>query len=153
MKRRTMKRVLSAAVALCLCLLLMSGCSASRRLGIPKGYTAKEEHFDRSASQDRTDWCRYSYKDAGPFGKDERYRKISGAETGDVRGYFEDFLSWMEIEGRSEEFDFDPGCVTEGDRVYIRAREGQGPNGKYQDYSVCFFDADACVLTYIRHNI
>ncbi len=152
MKRRSLNRALSAA-ALCLCLLLLPGCSSARRLGIPKGYTAKEEHFDRSASQDRTDWCRYSYKDAEPFGKDGRYRKISGAEIEDIRGYYEDFRSWMEIEGRSGEFDFDPGCITEGDWVYIRTREGQGPNGKYQDYSVCFFDADTCVLTYIRHNI
>ena len=153
MKRRSLKRALSAAAMLCLCLLLLPGCSSARRLGIPKGYAEKDEHFDRSASQDRTDWCRYTYKDAEPFEKDERYRKISGTDVEDVRSYFEDFLSWMEIEGRSEEFDFDPGCVTEGDRVYIRAREGQGSNGKYQDYSVCFFDADACVLTYIRHNI
>ena len=95
MKRRLLKRTLFAAAALCLCLLLLPGCSAARRLGIPKGYTEKDEHFDRSDSQDRTDWCRYRYEDAGPFEKDGKYRKMTAEEIGDVRGYFEDFLSWM----------------------------------------------------------
>ncbi len=54
-------------------------------------------------------------------------------------------------------YDFNPDSISEGDYVLIETKEGKpiGDSfyGKYDNYSVYFFDTDSCVLYYLHSNI
>lgn len=125
---------------------------------VPPGFISKEEHFDPGGFQDYTDYCKYRYASMEPFQRDDRYHEISsdeGAVT--VAGYFEDFTGWMRAGNRLNEYDFDTAYINQGDYVLILTKEGQAIGnsayGKYDHYSVYFFDAESLTLYYIHNNI
>ena len=113
---------------------------------IPAGYLQKEEHFDPDGFQDYTDYCKYWYPDATPFEQDERWHEVSEEEIEEIRGYFENFRSWMETQGRLDEYDFDPACIGTGDYVRFDKRS-------MANYTVFFFDTESGILYYIHSNI
>ncbi|MBR4579349.1 MAG: hypothetical protein IKO22_07060 [Oscillospiraceae bacterium] len=118
---------------------------------IPEGYIQKEEYFDPDGFQDYTDYCKYVYSDASAFIEDERWHRVTETELEEVKGFFEDFQKWMELEQRQEEYDFDPACISTED--YVRIHTGERARNPYDNYSVYFFDADSCILYYIHQNI
>ena len=118
---------------------------------IPAGYLQKEEHFDPDGFQDYTDYCKYWYPDAGAFEKDGRWHAVSEEEIEEIRGYFENFRGWMEVEKRLDEYDFDPDCIGAGD--YVRIEIGSTHWSPYDDYTLYFFDAESDILYYIHSNI
>ena len=124
---------------------------------IPSGYTEKEEHYDPNGFQDYTDYCKYRYASADPFRNDERYHAVTAEETKAIIGYFSDFEGWMRSADRYDEYDFDWRCVNEGDYVFIMSKEGrpigQSYYGKYDNYTVYFFDTESMILYYIHNNI
>ncbi len=153
--------------ALKLCLLILvfvlachsfTACAVLAAKPIPKGYTGKEEHFDPDGFQDYVDFCIYRYASEEPFRQDARYHLVSVEETGEIAGYFADFRGWMAADDRLHEYSFDPACISTGDYVLIETREekpiGQdGQYGKYDCYSVYFFDVGSLTLYYIHANI
>ena len=58
---------------------------------------------------------------------------------------------------REKEYDFDINLITEGDYVKIKTKEGKEIGnykyGKFDDYSVYFFDVETLTLYYIHNNI
>ena len=157
--KRTVCVILAALLGgLALCWLAVKGWNSYyyQTNGILRGYTAKEEHFEKDAIQDSTDYCKYFYASAEPFEKDGRYRRITEADAAEIKGYFADFAEWMETGDRLEEYDFDDGIINAGDFVYLRTKEGQPMGrmryGKYDCYTICFFDVESCVLYYIHSN-
>lgn len=124
---------------------------------IPKGYASKEEFRDPNGFQDYADYCKYYYKDKEQFVNNLKYKKLSESDIEAISGYFADYQSWMEAEGRLKEYDFDTNRITVGDYAYIETKEGspigQSYYGKYDNYTVCFFDTDSCTLYYIHLNI
>ena len=58
---------------------------------------------------------------------------------------------------REKEYDFDINLITEGDYVKIKTKEGKkignSKYGKFDDYSVYFFDVETLTLYYIHNNI
>lgn len=157
--KRTVCVILAALLGgLALCWLAVKGWNSYHYwdYGIPRGYTAREEHFDKDAFMDCTDYCKYFYASAEPFEKDGRYRRITEADAAELKGYFADFCSWMRAADRLEEYDFDDGIINAGDFVYLRTKEGQPMGrmryGKYDFYTICFFDVESCVLYYIHSN-
>ena len=149
-----MKRWMNISMLiLCLLLFCLVGCSDNQL--IPGGYISKEEFFDSNGFQDYTDYCKYYYKDKKMFVNNQEYKKLSESDIKTIGGYFVDFQSWMEKEDRTDEFDFDISCITEGDYVYIETKEpiSDSNYGKYDNYTIYFFDADSCVLYYMHQNI
>ena len=149
-----MKRLFSI-ILLCA---ILSGCGILGNSCIPKGYSSAEEHFDSNGFQDYTDYCKYIY----PENSAERfaakgYSEVNEADVENLAGYFENFSGWMEVENRSGEFDFDASCINEGDYFIIESKEGtpigSSAYGKYDDYTVYFFDIETDTLYYIHTNI
>lgn len=123
------------------------------------GYIDKVEFFDEDGFQDYTDYCKYIYDEDGAqkFYKSGKYHFVENSEIDYLKGYFENFEMCMESMGRSAEYDFDDKCISEGDYVYIKTKEGT-PIGnsyyrKYDDYSVYLFDTESRTLYYIHNNI
>ena len=146
-----------------ICLLLiilmfaMTGCSQSKMVGIPDGYIDKEEYYDKDGFQDYTDYAKYMYDSKDVIISNKEYKKIEQDDVQDVVGYFEDFSVLMESADRLSEFDFDISNINEGDYIKIKTKEGQkignGKYGKYDNYSVYFFDVESLTLYYIHNNI
>ncbi|MBR5345699.1 MAG: hypothetical protein IK127_07720 [Clostridia bacterium] len=135
--------------------LLFSACAALAK-PIPAGFVSKEEHFDPHGFQDYTDYCKYQYTSTEPFRKDTRYHFITDDEIENVSGYFEDFYRWMKTENRLDEYDFNQTCISAGDYVLIKTKEGE-PIGdsyyeKYDNYTLYFFDTESLTLFYIHNN-
>jgi len=146
MKIKTSLLLLAAALVLAL-----SACSAS----VAEGWYSCEEHFEKGALQDHTDYCKYYYHSAEEL-ELGAYTEL-GADVSEVRSYFENFSEWMSVQDREEEYDFDADCIGEGDYVLIKDREGEaigdGKYEKFEDYTVYFFDTDTSTLYYIHTNI
>ncbi len=150
-----MKRI-SVAVMLFISLVFcLSACSLYAN--IPNGYFGKEEHFDKDGFQDYTDYCKFFYKDAQPFENDSKYHKVEKTDVNVIKEYFDYFRQLMKDIGRATEYDFDDNCISNGDYVLINTKEGISEGnavyGKFDNFTVYFFDADSCVLYYIHSNI
>ena len=143
-------------VLTCLSILCLNGCSSGSDL--PKGYTSKEEFLDKNGWQDYTDYCKYYYNSTSVI-ENSQYRMITESDIEEIKGYFSNFRGWMEAGNRLEEYDFDDSSITEGDYVFIETKEGEPIGkaghtyGKYDNYTVYFFDVESCVLFYIHSNI
>ena len=85
---------------------------------------------------------------------DDKYKKISSDDIENIRSYFDDFYGVIRLEGI---YDFDTSIITEGDYVRIETKEGEeigdSTYGKYDNYSVYFFDRETLTLYYIHNNI
>ena len=130
------------------------GCAA-KVSDIPKGYISKNEYFS-SNFQDYTDYAKYVYKENVVINNNE-YKIISNTEIDDIKEYFVNFEDIMISQEREIEYDFDINLITEGDYVKIKTKEGKeignSKYGKFDDYSVYFFDAETLTLYYIHNNI
>jgi hypothetical protein len=149
--------IAAAAVFFSSCL-LNTGVKTKYYSNFPKGFTEKEEHFDPDGFQDYTDYCKYYYENAEGFEKDSRFTSVSEVGTEAVKGYFDNFRNWMETCDRLSEYDFDPSIITNDDYVRIVTREDErigrdGRYGKYDDYTVYFFDTGTNTMYYIHNNI
>ncbi len=158
---QTWKKVLKIWLLLLLLVLTCKSFTACAQLAakpIPAGYIGKEEHPDPDGFQDHVDFCMYRYASEEPFRQDARYHPVTGEETGEIAGYFAIFRGWMAADDRLHEYGFDPSCIGAGDYVLIETREGKpigqdGRYGKYDCYSVYFFDVGSLTLYYIHANI
>lgn len=152
-----MKRLLSLILALT-ALLSLSACGLN---SIPDGYTAKDEHFDPNGFQDSTDFCVYKYDSIDKLKSSEyfgRYKSVSEEDIENLKDYYENFEGWMETCNRLEEYSFDTDCISEGDYYRLLTKEGiklsDGSSyGKYDNYTLYFFDTETLTLYYIHQNV
>ena len=157
---KKLKRIVLTAVVFCILSFFMFGYLIVTHHGfnIPIGYIKKEEFYDKQGWMDFTDYCKYYYNDKTAFENNVRYKQISESDIDTIRGYFDNFKSRMEAGERTDEYDFDINCISDGDYVLIKTKEGSklgsgSTYGKYDDYTVYFFDTDSCTLYYITSNI
>ena len=133
--------------------MLFGGCANP----IPLGYIDKMEYFDENSFQDYTDYCVYLYDSADSFIANQNYHKITADEIDNIKSYFENFQSWMEASDRIAQYDFDENCINESDYVRIETKEGEsigtGKYGKFDNYTIYFFDCESLTLYYIHSNL
>ncbi len=138
------------------CLLSACGQPSAPKTEIPEGCIEKAEFFDPKGFRDYTDYCRYVYPSDFCPDAEPRYHPVEEPDVERLKGYFADFRGWMETEKRLGDYDFDPDCIGPGDYVRIETREGTpigtGTYGKYDCYTVYFFDTESHTLFYIHQN-
>lgn len=135
-------------------MIFITGCDSGKYVDIPKVYIKSEEYFDKEGLQDSSDYAKYIYNDEKVIVNDDKYKKISEDDIENIRSYFDDFYGVIRLEGI---YDFDTSIITEGDYVRIETKEGEeigdSTYGKYDNYSVYFFDRETLTLYYIHNNI
>ncbi len=158
MNERGFCRVKRIIVIASICIVIigaLSGCASLTNPGILDGYTDCEEHFDSDGFQDYTDYCKYYYGDSKTWDQFEQsslYEPV-GERIDLVKGYFENMEDWMDTQERSDEFDFDPACITAGDYVYIDSEYPENGPNQYSNYDVYLFDVEEHVLYFVHNNI
>ncbi len=133
----------------------LTGCSKDRM--ILDGYNKSEEYWDKSGFQDYTDYCKYYYNDSSLFKENAYYKLVKQTDIEELRGYFNNFYEWMKTSNRLNEYDFLNDYISEGDYFYIKTKEGEKIGnsyyGKYDNYTIYFFDTDQNILYYIHSNM
>lgn len=137
--------------------LTISGCTAVYKdKHIPDGYISSKVYKDAKEFMDYTDFCIYRYDSVIKIEEDSAYQMITDNDIEKIKGYFADFKKWMEVSNRLDEYSFDEKCISAGDYVFIKTKEGQplgkSTYGKYDNYSVYFFDVDTVTLYYIHSS-
>ena len=114
-----------------------------------------------NCSQCYTDYSKYSY-DSITAQDIEASRYFTAATEEDVEEillYIENFEAWVEAVGGElkDNYDFDKTNVSEGDFFYIETKYGEPIGertyGKFENYTVFYFDVDAQVFYYFYNNI
>ena len=123
---------------------------------IPKGYIDKEEYLE-DGFQDYTDYCKYIYNSDEKFKSNKHYTHVNDKSIKKFKEYIEDFKSSMESQERLNEFDFDEKCISKNDYIRIVTKEGEkigeGVYGKFDSYTVYYFDFETLTLYYMHNNI
>lgn len=153
-----MKKIASLIVLIIGITIFINGCSSFSDKAILKGYIDKEEYFDKEGFQDYTDYCKYYYEESNNlFLESNIYSGVTEYNLENIRSYFTNFESWMDSSDRSDEYDFDDSCISEGDYIYIKTKEwessGDSKYTKFADYNVYFYDTESATLFYIHSNI
>ena len=120
-----------------------------------------KEFYTNDGFQDHTDYAEYTYDNVSIQDLESSgYFKITTDDVvEEILLYIDDFEGWVEACGGElvENYDFDKIVVAEGDFFYIDSKEGepivQGTYGKFDNYSVYYFDVDAQILYYFHNNI
>ncbi|CAK7027339.1 MAG: hypothetical protein PEPC_01979 [Peptostreptococcus russellii] len=85
------------------------------------------------------------------------YSVVTKDNIENIRSYFTSFGSWMDSSNRTDEYEFDDPCISEGDYIYIKIKEGQSiGNSKYtkfDNYTIYFYETESAILFYIHSNI
>ena len=134
--------------------LYLSGCGAD----IPKGFIEKNENFERDTIQDSVDFCVYKYDSADGFKNNKEYIQVSESDIENITGFFENFRGWIEQDKqRNNKYSFDDSIISAGDFFRLVTKEGEkiagGAYGKYDNYTLYFFDLESQTLYYIHANI
>lgn len=155
-----MKKLLSLLLALSV-LLGLCGCSYQDPVikSLPK-YNSKF-FYTSGGFQDYTDYAKYCYESITVQNLEESgyFTATTAEDVDEVLLYIENFEHWVETIGEElkDNYDFDKSVVSEGDFLYIVTKDGepigQGTYGKFDDYSVYYFDLDAQILYYFHNNI
>ena len=111
--------------------------------------------------QDYTDYAKYLYENVTvqTFTSSKYFRETNLDDVDEMLLNIGNFEDWVDtIGGQLEDkYDFDKSIVTEGDYFYIKTKEGeeisQSPYGKFDNYTVYFFDMDTQILYYFHNNI
>lgn len=153
-----MKKILYSIVMLIGIAICIGGCSYFSDKAVLKGYIDKEEHFDKEGFQDYTDYCKYYYEESNNlFLESNIYSVVTEDNIENISSYFTNFESWMDVSDRTDEYDFDDSCISEGDYIYIKTKEwessGESRYPKFDDYTVYFYDTESATLFYIHSNI
>ena len=160
----TKTKIMTSFVVVCVfCFLffilgLINNNSVGNRF-VLKGYKKSEENMDKHKVQDFTDYCKYYYDEEfdEKFASVSEYKVIQEEEVSKVVGYFDNFKQVMEDLNRKDEYDFDTSIIDAGDFVFIASKEGRpiGDSyyGKYDAYTVYFYDLGSHTLYYIHFNI
>lgn len=120
-----------------------------------------KEFYTNHGFQDYTDYVKYIYDNITiqDLESSEYLTIITADDVENIILFIEDFEGWVEACGGElkEKYDFDKTIITDGDFFYIDTKKGepigQGTYGKFDNYSVYYFDVDAQILYYFHNNI
>ena len=122
-------------------------------------YINKEYHTS-GAFQDFTDYAKYTYNSvtAETLKSSKYFTEVSSEDIEEILLHIDNFEKWVKInEEIKENYDFDKSIVTAGDFFYIKTKFGepigQETYGKFDNYSVYYFDIDTQTLYYFHNNI
>ena len=136
---------------------MVTGCSNAKIADIPKGYIREYEYYDEDDSGAYNDYAKYVYPSKDMVLNNNECVLISENEIENIKGYFLKIANRLNSDNRLGEFDFDYDIIDNNDYVRIETKEGEkisnGEYGKYDDYSVYFFDTDTLTLYYIHSNV
>lgn len=141
-------------------LLFLIGCADNEVLYSLPGYI-DSEYYTSGGFQDYTDYAKYTYnavteEDLSASGY---FTVMTEADVDNILSYIANFESWVEAVGGEVKagYDFDKTVISEGDYYYIKTKEGepigQGTYGKFDNYTVYFFDVELLTLFYFHSNI
>lgn len=139
---------------LALLLPIFSSCTFSDPIidSLPR-YTGKS-FFTSGGFQDYTDYAKYTYDSitVQDFEASEFFRTVTFADVEEILLYIDNFEEWVQITGGKLQanYDFDKSVVSQGDFFYIKTKDTYG---KYDDYTVYYFDVDVLTLYYFHNNI
>ncbi|MEG2290727.1 MAG: hypothetical protein RSA29_14685 [Clostridium sp.] len=153
-----MKKIVYSAILIIGMIIFINGCSSFSDKAVLKGYIDKDEYFDKDGAQDYTDYGKYYYKESNNiFLKNDIYSLVKEEGIENIRSYFTNFKSWMDAGDRTDEYDFDDSCISEGDYIYIKTKEGKSIGDskykKFDNYTIYFYDTESATLFYIHSNI
>ena len=119
------------------------------------------EFYTNGGFQDYTDYAKYIYDNITiqDLKSSEYFTITTVDDVEEILLHIDDFEGWVEACGGElkNNYDFDKTIVTEGDFFYIETKDGdpigQGTYGKFDNYSVYYFDVDAQILYYFHNNI
>ena len=111
--------------------------------------------------QDFTDYAKYTYESvtAQDLKESKFFTETTADDVGEILLHIDNFEDWVETIGEElkDNYDFDKNIVSEGDFFYIETKDGepigQGTYGKFDNYSVYYFDIDTQTLYYFHNNI
>lgn len=120
-----------------------------------------KEFYTNDGFQDYTDYAKYTYHNITIQDlKSSKYLTITTADdVEEILLHIDDFEGWVEACGGElkKNYDFDKTVVTEGDFFYIETKYGEPIGhetyGKFDNYSVYYFDVDTQILYYFHNNI
>ncbi|MGN0602081.1 MAG: hypothetical protein ACI4I7_05155 [Oscillospiraceae bacterium] len=121
-------------------------------------YDYADEYYS-NGFQDYTDYVKYYYDDIDY--EDLENSLLNSVEYDDINNifsYIDDFCGWaINHEEVQAGYDFSVRQLQVGDYYYIDTKEGEpiGDSyyGKFDDYSVYYFDVDKQILYYFHNNI
>ena len=111
--------------------------------------------------QDYTDYAKYTYESitAQDFNDSKYFNAATTEDVEEILLHIENFEGWVDTVGGDlkENYDFDKILVSEGDFFYIKTKSGepigQGTYGKFDNYTVYYFDIDTQILYYFHNSI
>ncbi len=163
-----MKRLL-AMILFCFLMLSLFGCTPSDSVidSLPKYQDMVK--YTEGGFQDFTDYAIYNYGDLNVSALDNSpyFQKIYPGDVENILSYIENFEKWVEgFKSGSDKselaahYAFDETIIGENDYIYIKTKEGTAIGnssnityGKFDNYSIYFFDADTNTLYYFHNNI
>ncbi len=120
-----------------------------------------EEFYTSGGFQDFTDYAKYTYDSitVETLESSKYFIVTTDEDMEEILSHIDNFEEWVETIGGElkENYDFDKTVVSEGDYFYIKTKDGEplgeGTYGKFDNYSVYYFDVDAQILYYFHNNI
>ncbi len=120
-----------------------------------------KEFYTIDGFQDYTDYAKYFYDNITiqDLKSSEYFTMTTANDVEEILLHIDDFEGWVEACGGEleENYDFDKTIVTEGVFFYIESKDGepigQGTYGKFDNYSVYYFDVDTQILYFFHNNI
>ena len=123
---------------------------------IPRGYTDCEEHREEIPWMDWTDFCWYQYPPDDDIKLPDTYERVTEKDVHIIKGYFDNTRMCLEDANRLDEYKFDQASINKGDTWLLFTNEGKprgnGVYGKYDIYTLYFFDKEASRLYYLNQN-
>ncbi|MBQ8183448.1 MAG: hypothetical protein IJ025_06065 [Clostridia bacterium] len=120
-----------------------------------------EEFYTSGGFQDFTDYAEYSYDSVTvqDFEKSEYFSVTTEEDVKEIMLHIENFEEWVDIVGGElkANYDFDKNVVSEGDFFYIKTKDGEpigeGTYGKFDSYTVYYFELDSQTLYYFHNKV
>ena len=150
-------------VILCvlLCLSILAGCVSEDAVisALPKYET--KAFCTTGEFQDFTDYGVFTYDSltAEELEGTGYFSEVTADDASEILDHIENFEEWVAVIGGelAEAYNFDPSVVSEGDYFYINTKYGQpigsSTYGKFDHYTVYFFDVEEQILYYFHSNI
>lgn len=153
-------------ILLCALILSLLGCASSDAVIDSLPTYQDMVMYTEGGFQDYTDYAIYSYGDLDEPALDNSkyFLKITSDDIENILSYIDNFEQWVEVfkSGSDESelathYAFDESIIGENDYIYIRTKEGapigNSTYGKFDNYSIYFFDVDTNTLYYFHNNI
>lgn len=111
--------------------------------------------------QDYTDYAKYTYESVTAQDLEEvkYFTEVTADDVKEIKSHINNFERWVNTIGEElkANYDFDKTIVSAGDFFYIETKYGepigQGTYGKFDSYTVYYFDIDTQTLYYFHNNI